>query len=272
MSGDQTAVPPGMRPNALKRVLKRRQRTPLICGVHESRDPGVVFALARGGAEGVLIDLEHQATSLETTSSLVAFAYAARATPVVRIPQHDLASINRILDTGCQSLMIPGIKTRDQFDRVLNAARYKPHGERGMYFSGNANVGYVEEPADVGATTEWLNDNLSIGIVIEHKEAVENLEELLLPEDVDWALVGMFDLSQSYGVIGEQWTSPVIAEAIAKVRRLCGERGIAYGAFAGRAEQIPRLVEDGADLILMVGVLDFVRRGAAEAAAAIAGE
>jgi 2-keto-3-deoxy-L-rhamnonate aldolase RhmA len=146
-------------------------------------------------------------------------------------------------------------------------ARYAPLGNRGMNLYGNANVGY-EEVTDVAAATTWLNDNLLVGLNVETKEAVENLEDLLIP-GVDWALVGLFDLSQSYGIIGQHLTHPLIAEAMTKVRDLCKQRDIAYATFAGTTEGAVAAVSSGASMVLSGGVLDFVRRGTREAATAI---
>jgi 2-keto-3-deoxy-L-rhamnonate aldolase RhmA len=216
----------------------------------------------------VFIDMEHQPLSLETVSELIVFAHAAGVTPVVRIAQIDYTSITRVIDAGCQSLFVPGIKTVDELNRVLDISRYAPLGHRGMNMYGNANVSYYEV-SDVAATAAWLNDNMLIGLNIETREAVENLDQLLVP-GVDWALVGLYDLSQSYGILGEHATHPLILEAKAKVRKACRERGIAYATFVGSPDQIPGAVTEGASMVLMAGVLDFIRQATRAAKASIA--
>jgi 2-dehydro-3-deoxyglucarate aldolase/4-hydroxy-2-oxoheptanedioate aldolase len=257
-----------LRVNLLKRAMRDGTVT-LGCGVHEARDPGVIFALAQGGADVVFIDLEHHATSLETTGDLVAFAHAAGVTPMVRIAQIDQASVTRVLDSGCQTIFVPNVKTREEVERVLDLARYAPLGHRSMNMAGNANVGYMEV-TDVAGAAQWLNDQLLVGLNIETREAVANLDDLLI-EGVDWAMVGLFDLSQSYGLIGQHATHPLIADAMTKVRELCRERNIGYVAFAANAEHASQLVADGASMVLMGGVLDYVRQGAARAKAAVRG-
>jgi 2-keto-3-deoxy-L-rhamnonate aldolase RhmA len=257
----------GLRENKLKRAL-RDGRVALGCGINESRDQAMVFALARGGADMVFIDLEHQPLGIQTVNELITYAHAAEITPVVRISQIDYTSITRVLDAGCQSIFVPGLKTPEDVERVLDMARYGPLGNRGMNMYGNANVSY-HEVTDVAGAAEWMNDNLLIGLNIETREAVENLEEMLVP-GIDWALVGLFDLSQSYGILGQHATHPLIREAMMKVRDLCRERGIAYATFVGDPQQIPQAVSDGASMVLMGGVLDFVRRGTRAASETLA--
>jgi 2-keto-3-deoxy-L-rhamnonate aldolase RhmA len=256
-----------LRENKLKRML-RDGRVSLGCGINESRDQAIVFALARGGADMVFIDLEHQPLGIGTVSDLIGYSHAAGITPVVRISQIDYASVTPVLDAGCQSLFVPGVKTPEEVERLLDMARYGPLGNRGMNMYGNANVSYFEV-TDVAAAAEWMNNNLLIGLNIETREAVENLEDMLMP-GIDWALVGLYDLSQSYGILGQHASHPLIREAMEKVQGLCAERGIAYATFVGQPDQIPQAVANGASMVLMGGVLDFVRRGTRQASEMIA--
>ena len=54
-------------------------------------------------------------------------------------------------------------------------------------------------------------------VQIEHRQGVENLEEILAVPGVDCFIVGPYDLSASYGVAG-QFDHPKVTEALATIR------------------------------------------------------
>ncbi|MEY2421933.1 MAG: staphyloferrin biosynthesis citrate synthase [Acidimicrobiaceae bacterium] len=251
-----------LRENKLKKLL-REGRVVYGSNVRESRDSGVVFAMARSGADFVFIDLEHTAMSFETAAELVAHAHAADTTPIIRIPDLDYASVTRLLDAGCQSLFIPHLKTPEDVQRLLDLSLFYPKGHRGMGVYGGVNVDYASN-VDVEAATASMNDNLILGLNIETKEAIESLEDMLVP-GIDFALVGLFDLSQSYGILGRQFDHPLIAEAKEKVRSLCAERGIAYAVYLTSVSQFETEVAQGAQMLMYGSTLDFVKKGVTEA-------
>lgn len=230
--------------------------------LHEARDPGVVYALAAAGADAVFIDLEHHPQSIQTATDLVAFAHAAGITPLVRVPQLDQAWVTRLLDAGCQSLLVPRVRTRSEVERLLELAQYHPLGRRGMSMYGGAAASY-HEVTDVAEVTAWQNDNLLLGLVIETPEAVDALDEILVP-GIGFAIVGYQDLSHAYGLMG-QIRHPRIQDAQARVRELCRERGIAYTMYPTRCEDVGIALDEGAQLILYAGVLTLLRRAMREA-------
>ncbi|RYF47381.1 MAG: 2-dehydro-3-deoxyglucarate aldolase, partial [Comamonadaceae bacterium] len=205
----------------------------------------------------VFIDQEHNLHNTETVFDLVAHAHAAGITPLVRPPQIDYAWITRLLDGGCQSLLIPHVRHPSEVEQLIDLAFYHPHGRRGVALVGGAGVNYQE----VTSTTEamrWANENLLIALIVETPEAVEALDELLLP-GVGLALVGHGDLAQLYGVPGDS-QHRLVREAQERVRALCAERGIAYGVFQPNHDLIAAEVDLGAQLIVHGGVFSFIRK------------
>src|SRR5262245_48151428 len=99
-----------MRENQLKKTLKSGD-VALGTLLWETRDRGVVHTLAQAGMEFVMVCMEHSAYNLETVVNLVAHAHAAGISPIVRIPDLQYAYVTRLLDTGCQSLILPHVKT-----------------------------------------------------------------------------------------------------------------------------------------------------------------
>ena len=104
---------------------------------------------------------------------------------------------------------------------------------------------------------------LSIFIQLEHKDAIDCLDELMEIEEIDGYIFGPNDLSGSYGMMGKVF-SPEITEIIAKaIERLHAKGKYVIIASGGFSEEIishwskfmPDMIFAGADF-------DFIRDGA----------
>lgn len=65
--------------------------------------------------------------------------------------------------------------------------------------------------------------------MIESKEAVENIDEILEVDGVDGILIGPYDLSGSYGVVG-QTEHPLVKAAKSRVLAACLKHRKAAGS------------------------------------------
>jgi len=254
-----------MRINKLRAMLKSGE-VGLGTLVWETRGRGVVHTLAAAGMDFVMICTEHSAYNLETVVDLVAHAHAAGITPIVRIPDLQYENVTRLLDTGCQSLIVPHIKTSDEVRRFIETAKYHPEGRRGMAIYQGASTDY--EDAEPLAAMAHANANTLLAVLIETREALENIEDILLP-GIDLVLVGHQDLSQSLGVPG-QYSHPLVRDGDAKVRALCKQRGIATAGAINRPESAKAAVDTGAQFLLYGTDLVMIRREAERAANALA--
>jgi 2-keto-3-deoxy-L-rhamnonate aldolase RhmA len=254
-----------MRVNQLKQTLKSGG-VALGTLMWEIRGRGAIHTFARAGMDFLMICSEHSSYNLETVVEMVAHAHAAGITPVVRIPDLDYPHVTRLLDTGCQSLIVPHVKTGAEVRRFIELAKYHPEGRRGMAIYLGASTDY--EDVDPATAMAHANANTLLGVLVETKEAVENVEEILIP-GIDLALVGHQDLAQSLGVPG-QYDHPRLREADARVRALCKERGIATAGALTRPESIKAVIDSGAQYLLYGTDVVMLRREAQRAAEALA--
>ena len=253
-----------MRTNQLRSKLKAGEAVigTLMWGSHGR---GVIYTLAQAGMDFVWICMEHSDYSIDTVTDMVAHAHAAGIAPIVRIPDLHYEWVTRLLDSGCQSLILPHARTGEEVRRFIEFAKYHPEGRRGMAIYLGASTNYEDvAPAEAMA---HANANTLLGVLIETREAVENLEDMLLP-GIDLALVGHQDLAQSLGVPGD-YRNPLLRAANDKVRQLCKERGIAIAGAVDRPENLPSVVDGGAQFLLYGTDLILLRREAARAASAL---
>lgn len=254
-----------MRVNKLRATLKSGG-VALGTLVWETRGRGVVHTLAAAGMDFVFICTEHSAYNLETVVDLVAHAHAAGISPIVRIPDLQYQYVTRLLDSGCQSLIAPHIKTGDDARRFIEYAKYHPEGRRGMAIYMGASTEY--EDVDPRVATAHANANTLLAVLIETREALDNIEDILIP-GIDLVLVGHQDLAQSLGIPG-QYGDHRLREATARVHGLCRERGIATAGAVNRPENMKAVVESGAQFLLYGTDLVLMRREAERAAHALA--
>ena len=253
-----------MRENRLKKTLKAGD-VALGTLMWETKGRGVLHTLAAAGMDFVMICTEHSAYNLETVVELVHQAHAAGLSPVVRIPDLEYEHVTRLLDTGCQSLVVPHVKTGQEVRRFIEMAKYHPDGKRGVAIYLGANTDY--EDVDAVQAMAHANANTLLGVLIETKEAVENMDEILIP-GIDLALVGTQDLAHSMGFPGE-FDRPELREALGRVRTLCKERGIATAGALTKPEQMQAVINTGAQYLLYGTDLVLLRQAAVQAAEAL---
>jgi 2-keto-3-deoxy-L-rhamnonate aldolase RhmA len=254
-----------MRVNKLRAALKAGEAAlgTLVWGTHGR---GVIYTLAQAGMDFVMICMEHSDYSLDTVTEMVAHAHAAGISPIVRIPDLQYEWVTRLFDSGCQSLILPHARTGDEVRRFIDLAKYHPMGRRGMAIYLGASTNY-EDVAPVAAMAH-ANDNSLLAVLIETKEAVENLEDMLVP-GIDLVLVGHQDLAQSLGVPGE-YRHPLVRAANDKVRQLCKERRIVIAGAVDQPENMSSTIESGAQFLLYGTDLILMRREAERASNALA--
>jgi 2-dehydro-3-deoxyglucarate aldolase len=86
--------------------------------------------------------------------------------------------------------------------------------------------------------------------MIEHIEAVENLESILKVKGLDAILVGPYDLSASMGITGK-FQEQIFSEVITKIRVLSNKFGIPFGmhVVAPQPESLQEKIKDGYQFI-----------------------
>lgn len=164
-----------------------------------SIDPGITAAASTTDLNFVIIDREHGPNDTITTANHVRAAEANGTIPLVRVPSNDPTQIQASLDVGAHGVIVPKIGTAAEATAALAATRYQPGG-RGMC------------PATEGARWSsgegWFahrdssNENTLMIPLIETRQGVENLAEIVAIEGVDYVFFGRGDLSQDLDLPG----------------------------------------------------------------------
>ena len=201
--------------------------------------PQVAELLAHAGYDWLLIEMEHNALDMAQVEHMLMAMNGTKTTPIVRIPSSDPIFIQRALDIGGMGVFVPMVRTVEEAQAIVSASRYPPEGTRsfGPLRASNYTLDYEEY-------FNQANDNILVCLIIETKEAVENMEAIAAVPGIDVLYIGMFDLCLSLGLNPFEMPFPetdeVIERALAISRKGDAIAGIGEGnpeAFRERAAQ-----------------------------------
>lgn len=198
-----------MRTNKVKQLLKEGK--PAIGTFVVSASRAVVEVLAAAGYDFIIIDAEHFMINQETIEQMITSAEAAGITAFVRV-QENVNLVARALDCGAMGIVAPMIETREQAQLLVETAKYRPIGKKGVCNPRGATYG-VKGIDDMVNFFKKSNEETMIIAQIETKTAVENVEEIAKVKGIDALFVGPVDLSQSLGITG-QFDHPLLNEYI----------------------------------------------------------
>ncbi|MBK7713241.1 MAG: 2,4-dihydroxyhept-2-ene-1,7-dioic acid aldolase [Bacteroidales bacterium] len=205
--------------------------------------PQVAEIISDSGFDWVLIDMEHSAISLESVQNALQIM-GDKILKIVRVPGNDEIWIKRVLDTGCDGILVPMVNSAAEALKVVQYSKYPPEGRRSVGLSRAHSFGpgfsdYVEN----------ANKDLVIMIQIEHRDAVKNIDEILKVKGIDSVFIGPYDLSASMGLTG-QLSHPDVKSAIKLIKDKCRKAGLPYGIFGMTPQGLIPEVKDGCTFLL----------------------
>ena len=148
--------------------------------------------LAQGGFEAVLVDMQHGAIGFSDAQEMTGAIAHSGTAPLVRIPVGDFATASRALDFGAQAIIAPMINTKEEAEALVKAVKYTPLGERSYGPLQACRTYGIGNPFDYVADG---NDSCFALAMIETREALDNLEDILATDGIDGVFVGPADLS-----------------------------------------------------------------------------
>ena len=221
--------------NTLKKKLKKDET---VFGTWSSlSSANVVNVLGTTGLDFVVIDMEHGSMSFETVENMVRAAETTGISPIVRVWDDHEQTLLRALETGVQSVMVPHVKTAKDAERIAKACKYYPEGNRGL--SPYTRVhDFTHE--NIEESLKLSNEETLVGILVEGKDGLNNLEEIVKVQGIDLIYLGLFDICQSVGLPG-QLNHPEVLDEVARCRGIIQSNGIAAGSMATDIEYVKML-------------------------------
>ncbi len=227
----------------------------------------VTQILARAGFDWLLVDLEHGPIDIATAHAMIAATQGTPVTPIARVAANVPWLAKPLLDAGAQGIVFPMVNTRAEAEAAVRAVKYPPLGDRlwGPFYAP------ARWDLPMPRYIQAANDEVLTIVMIEHPEAVKNVEEIVAVPGVDLAVIGIFDLATALGVPG-QLDHPEVTGAVERAEAAIVKSGVVLGGVALSPDQANRMIERGYRLLALgfdwsllqrasAAVLDGVRRG-----------
>jgi 2-keto-3-deoxy-L-rhamnonate aldolase RhmA len=237
----QTAAPtaaPVITENPVKKALKEGKV--VIGATVTAASPDVAASLAGMGFDFLWIEMEHSPLTLETVRSMILATRGLKAMPFTRVPVNEVWLAKRVLDAGSLGVVFPFTSTRELAEQAVKACKYPPLGVRG------AGPALAASRWGMSGTdyTKFANENVMVIVIIEQKQAIDNIEAIAAVPGIDVLFIGANDLSYSLGK-GGQTTDPLVEEAVNKVLAAGKKYNIPVGYPAGNPTEINKRIAQG---------------------------
>jgi 2-dehydro-3-deoxyglucarate aldolase len=215
---------------------------------------GIAEIMAKAGFDWLCIDLEHSDIDLAAAFSLIQVIDLAGCTPLVRLSANDMVQAQRVMDAGARGVIVPSVQSAAEARCAVEAVKYPPEGRRGVGISRAHGHGLR-----FGEYVQEIAESSIVIAMIEQRQAVDCVEEILDVDGVDGVFIGPYDLSASYGVIG-QLGHPIVADGMRHVVEMARSRSKAAGVHvvhppvtqvAARLAEGFRLIAYGGDMLLL---------------------
>ncbi|MBV6304454.1 2,4-dihydroxyhept-2-ene-1,7-dioic acid aldolase [Candidimonas humi] len=229
-----------MRANTLKRTLAAGgTATNAWLSIPSSFSAEVV---ANCGFDAVTVDMQHGMIDFSQAMTMFQAISTTSAIPIGRPVCSSPVEIMRLLDAGAYGVICPQVDTAEIAEAVVSACRYPPVGARSF----GPPRGVLYGGADY---FQHANEEILVFVMIESRQAMDNLDRILDVKGIDGIFIGPNDLSLSFG--GDPGCEPQgeAGAAIETVRQKASDRGLYTGIFCSDTDMCHRRMDQGFQLV-----------------------
>ena len=253
-----------MRKNKVKELMKSGK--PVVNGWLSAPGTVTAEAMAQQGWDSLTIDLQHGLTGYSSALPMLQAISSTDVTPLVRVNWNEPGQIMKILDAGCYGIICPMVSNREEAENFVQACLYPPKGYRSF--------GPIRGLLYGGSDYAKHSDNEILKLaMIETKEALEKLDEILDTPNLDGIYIGPADLSLA---IGEEpgFDRPEGSKAYNEILRIlksAKKRNLLAGIHNGTVDYAQKMITKGFNLVTVGADQRFMSAGAKAAVEKIKG-
>lgn len=232
------------------------------CGLPDSSLAALLAQVPGYGC--VVLDMQHGPIDLLTAIRTIPLVTLAGMPCLPRIPVGEFGTASRLLDAGASGIIAPMINSVEDARGFAAAMKYPPVG--GRSFGPNAALALTGLAP--GAYFAQANGFTLSFAMIETREALDRIDQILAVDGIDAIFIGPSDLSigLSKGTLDADGTevNAAIDHALARARAA----GRLAGIYAPTGERAGDYARRGYDLIAIGSDAGFLTAGAAAMRAA----
>ncbi|MFO1320095.1 MAG: aldolase/citrate lyase family protein [Burkholderiales bacterium] len=203
--------------------------------------------MAQCGWDSLVVDLQHGHIDFQVAVGMLQAISTTATTPLARVPWCEPGIIMKLLDAGAYGIICPMINTRADCEAFVGACRYAPKGYRSF--------GPVRATWYGGADYfKHANDTIVTMAMIETKQAMDNLDDILSVPGLDGLYIGPNDLAITLGCAPSGTpTDPIVLDAIRTILAGAKKHGIRAGLHCGSAAMAKEMIALGFQFTTIMG-------------------
>ncbi|WP_411966859.1 HpcH/HpaI aldolase family protein [Haloferax sp. YSSS75] len=200
------------------------------------------------GLDFVWADLEHGGPSPWDSGAMEDLLRAAERTGtelVVRLPNTDPTLVRKALDLGVRNVFLPRVESADEVRAAVKSSRFRYDGgpgDRGLASPRARRWGLADD------YVETEDNETLVGVTIENRQSLAQLDEILSVPELGFVFVGPFDLSVSLGHPGEI-DHPKVREAVETIRSTAVDAGVPVGGLGFGMDDVNEKTADGYQML-----------------------
>ena len=200
--------------------------------------------MANQNWDSLTLDMQHGVIDYPNAVGMLQAISTTNVVPMARVNWNEPGQIMKILDAGAYGIICPMVSNKKEAENFIKACMYPPDGFRsygpirGLVYGG---PDYAEES----------NNEILKFAMIETKESLENLDEIMKTPGLDGIYIGPADLSLAIGQkpsFDKPEGDPVY-EVIMKILDHAKKNKIIAGIQNGQPEYAEKMIKKGFQLV-----------------------
>lgn len=211
----------------------------------EIPSPYATNIMAKAGLDFSIVDMEHGVIDFQLAQNMIFAAHCEKKQIYIRVPVIDEAWILRTLDMGCDGIIFPQVSNIDDVERIIEYSHFPPIGKRGFnpYITAG---GYCNVE---NSYFENENARIKIGIILEGREAFDNLDRILNYNEIDIIYIGQYDLSMALGIPGDV-ANPKVLELMKNAVAKINAANKRAGCMVHSIEEAKKIIKQGFSFVV----------------------
>ena len=231
-----------MRKNKLKEIFKSGKAA--VNGWLQIPNSFTAELMANQNWDSLTLDMQHGMIDYSSAVGMLQAISTTEVVPMARVNWNEPGQIMKILDAGAYGIICPMVSNKKEANNFVKACMYPPDGYRsygpirGLVYGG---TDYADK----------ANAELLKFAMIETKESLENLDEIMKTPGLDGIYIGPADLSLAIGQKPsfDKPDGDPVYEEIMKILEHAKKNNIIAGIQNGQPEYAEKMIKKGFQLV-----------------------
>ena len=231
-----------MRRNKLKEIFQKGNA--VVNGWLQIPNSFTAELMANQNWDSLTLDMQHGVIDYPNAVGMLQAISTTDVVPMARVNWNEPGQIMKILDAGAYGIICPMVSNKLEAENFVKACLYPPNGYRsygpirGLVYGG-------------GDYADKANEEILKFAMIETKESLDNLDDIMKTPGLDGIYIGPADLSLAIGEKPsfDKAEGDPVYEVIMKILDHAKKNNIIAGIQNGQPEYAEKMINKGFQLV-----------------------